>query len=130
MRSVRDSALTGRITVSYSAPTVDGPCPGITCAGAICSAYSRRPGCRSPSSIYDVRHTHATLLARKDIPPKDTPERLGHSGTGITTDLCAHALEEGRDAASAAIGTNQSRACENTARTAKKRSAHRWAREP
>ena len=42
--------------------------------------------------LYDLRHTHATLLLSKGVHPKIVSERLGHSSTQITLDTYSHVL--------------------------------------
>jgi integrase len=43
-------------------------------------------------SIYDLRHTHATLLLQDNVNPKIVSERLGHSTVVITLDTYSHVL--------------------------------------
>jgi len=40
--------------------------------------------------LHDLRHTHASLLLKKNIHPKVVQERLGHSSINITLDLYSH----------------------------------------
>ena len=42
--------------------------------------------------LYDLRHTHATLLLLAGVYPKIVSERLGHSSIGITLDTYSHVL--------------------------------------
>ena len=42
--------------------------------------------------LYDLRHTHATLLLKADVHPKIVSERLGHSSIQITLDTYSHVL--------------------------------------
>jgi len=42
--------------------------------------------------FHDLRHTHATLLLSKGVPPKVVAERLGHSNIKITLDTYSHVL--------------------------------------
>jgi integrase len=42
--------------------------------------------------FHDLRHSHATLLLRKNVHPKIVSERLGHSTVGITLDVYSHVL--------------------------------------
>ena len=42
--------------------------------------------------LYDLRHTHATLLLLAGIHPKIVSERLGHSSITITLDTYSHVL--------------------------------------
>ena len=44
--------------------------------------------------FHDLRHTHATMLLRKDVPPKIVSERLGHSSISITLDTYSHVLPD------------------------------------
>jgi integrase len=39
-----------------------------------------------PSRLHDLRHTHATLLIKHNIPVKVVSERLGHAKTCFTID--------------------------------------------
>lgn len=42
--------------------------------------------------LYDLRHTHATLLLMAGVHPKVVAERLGHSSISITLDTYSHVL--------------------------------------
>jgi integrase len=42
--------------------------------------------------LYDLRHTHATLLLSAGVHPKIVSERLGHSSITITLDTYSHVL--------------------------------------
>lgn len=42
--------------------------------------------------LYDLRHTHATLLLNADVHPKIVSERLGHSSIQLTLDTYSHVL--------------------------------------
>lgn len=42
--------------------------------------------------LYDLRHTHATLLLQQKMPPKAVSERLGHADVGFTMQVYAHVL--------------------------------------
>jgi Phage integrase family len=50
--------------------------------------------------VYDVRHTHASLLINEGVHPKRISERLGHSSIKLTMDTYGH-LFEGSDRDSA-----------------------------
>lgn len=43
--------------------------------------------------LYDLRHTHATLLLAADEHLKVVSERLGHSTIRLTADTYSHVLE-------------------------------------
>jgi integrase len=43
-------------------------------------------------SLYDLRHTCATLLLKVDENPKVVSERLGHSSIVLTLDTYSHVL--------------------------------------
>ena len=49
-----------------------------------------------PSSIrlYDLRHTHATMLLANGEHPKVAAERLGHSTIVLTLDTYSHVLPD------------------------------------
>jgi integrase len=49
--------------------------------------------------IYDLRHTHATLMLKAGIHPKVVSERLGHANIGITLDIYSHVLPGLQEAA-------------------------------
>ncbi len=51
--------------------------------------------------VYDLRHTHASLLIHEGVHPKRISERLGHSSIKLTMDTYGH-LFEGSDRDSAA----------------------------
>lgn len=42
--------------------------------------------------LYDLRHTHATLLLLAGVHPKVVSERLGHASVSITLDVYSHVL--------------------------------------
>ena len=42
--------------------------------------------------LYDLRHTHATLLLAEGVHPKVAAERLGHATTRMTMDIYSHVL--------------------------------------
>ena len=42
--------------------------------------------------LYDLRHTHATLLLAEGVHPKVAAERLGHATTRMTLDVYSHVL--------------------------------------
>lgn len=44
--------------------------------------------------FHDLRHSHASLLVKMGIQPKEISSRLGHSNIGITMDLYSHVYEE------------------------------------
>tara|TARA_Y100000590_G_C15735079_1_gene1018267 strand:+ start:3184 stop:4398 length:1215 start_codon:yes stop_codon:yes gene_type:complete len=44
------------------------------------------------SSVHKLRHTHATVLLKKNINPKIVQERLGHASITTTMDIYSHAL--------------------------------------
>jgi integrase len=50
--------------------------------------------------LYDLRHTHASLLINEGVHPKKIAERLGHAGIKLTMDTYGH-LFEGSDRDSA-----------------------------
>ena len=42
--------------------------------------------------LYDLRHTHASLLLLAGVHPKVVSERLGHSSIVITLDTYSHVI--------------------------------------
>lgn len=46
--------------------------------------------------LYDLRHTHASLLTHEGVHPKRISERLGHSSIKLTMDTYGH-LFDGAD---------------------------------
>ncbi len=44
--------------------------------------------------FHDLRHTHASLLVKLGVHPKEVSTRLGHSDIGITMNLYSHIYEE------------------------------------
>lgn len=51
-----------------------------------------RAGLPKEVRLYDLRHTHATLLLSAGVHPKIVSERLGHSTIHITLDIYSHVL--------------------------------------
>ncbi len=47
---------------------------------------------RTSLRLYDLRHTHATLLLKAGVHPKIVSERLGHSTIALTLDVYSHVL--------------------------------------
>lgn len=58
------------------------------------------PGLR----FHDLRHTHATMLLRKNVHPKVVQERLGHSQISVTLDTYSHVLPGMQEEALAKLG--------------------------
>jgi integrase len=54
----------------------------------------RRAGLRTSLRLYDLRHTHATLLLKAGVNPKIISERLGHSTIVLTLDVYSHVLPD------------------------------------
>ena len=48
-------------------------------------------------TIHGLRHTHASILIYKKVSIFYVSERLGHSGTEVTTSTYAHVLKEMRE---------------------------------
>ena len=44
--------------------------------------------------FHDLRHSHASLLVKMGVKPKEISSRLGHSNISITMDLYSHLYEE------------------------------------
>lgn len=44
--------------------------------------------------FHDLRHSHASLLVKMGVQPKEISSRLGHSNIGITMDLYSHLYDE------------------------------------
>lgn len=53
--------------------------------------------------FHDIRHTHATILLKKQTPIKVVSERLGHASISITLDFYAHVLPSMQKEAAQAI---------------------------
>lgn len=49
--------------------------------------------------FHDMRHTAASLMIRRNIPPKAVSERLGHSDVGFTLRVYTHLYDEQREEA-------------------------------
>lgn len=52
----------------------------------------KKAGLSEKFRLYDLRHTHATLLLQAGVHPKVVSERLGHSTIAITLDTYSHVL--------------------------------------
>lgn len=55
--------------------------------------------------MYDLRHTHATMLLGANVNPKIVSERLGHASVSLTLDTYSHILPTIQDAAVEALGS-------------------------
>lgn len=64
------------------------------------------PTIRSKFRMYDLRHTHATMLLKANVHPKIVSERLGHASISLTLDTYSHVLPTIQDAAVDAIGAS------------------------
>ena len=64
-----------------------------------------RAGLNPKMRLYDLRHSHATLLLLAGIHPKTVCERLGHSSVKITLDTYSHVLPSLQKLASEAMET-------------------------
>ena len=53
--------------------------------------------------LYDLRHTHATMLLKAGVHPKIVSERLGHSSITLTLDTYSHVLPSMQDEAAKKI---------------------------
>jgi len=53
--------------------------------------------------MYDLRHTHATLLLKAGENPKVVSERLGHASITLTLDTYSHVLPDMQEAAAEKI---------------------------
>jgi integrase len=53
--------------------------------------------------LYDLRHTHATLLLLAGENPKVVSERLGHANVAFTLDTYAHVLPSMQEEATAKL---------------------------
>lgn len=80
-----------------------------TCKILSCSAIRRYykkalQDCNLPDiRIYDLRHSYATLLLKKNIAPKVASKMLGHSDTRTTLDIYTHVLTNMQEPATNAI---------------------------
>jgi integrase len=54
--------------------------------------------------FHDLRHTHATLLMRAGLPPREVAEQLGHADTGLVNDLYGHVLPDRRAIVAEVVG--------------------------
>lgn len=59
----------------------------------------KKAGLPSTVRLYDLRHTHATLLLLAGVHPKVVSERLGHSNITITLNTYSHVLPNMQQAA-------------------------------
>ncbi|UOE96463.1 tyrosine-type recombinase/integrase [Alkalihalobacillus sp. LMS39] len=50
----------------------------------------KRAGLKN-ARFHDLRHSHATILLKKNVHPKIVSERLGHSKPSITLEIYSHA---------------------------------------
>jgi integrase len=51
-----------------------------------------RAGLPRTLRLYNLRHTHATMLLELGVHPKVVAERLGHASTRMTMDVYSHVL--------------------------------------
>ena len=65
--------------------------------------------------MYDLRHTHATMLLEANVNPKIVSERLGHASVSLTLDTYSHILPTIQDAAVEALGASLYKAPKATA---------------
>lgn len=65
----------------------------------------RRANLRTSLRLYDLRHTHATLLLKADVHAKIVSERLGHTTIALTLDVYSHVLPSMQAEAAAHLET-------------------------
>ena len=53
-----------------------------------------KAGLPENTRLYDLRHTHATLLLGQGVHPKIVSERLGHATISLTLDTYSHVLPD------------------------------------
>lgn len=56
--------------------------------------------------MYDLRHTHATMLLEQNVNPKIVSERLGHASVSLTLDTYSHILPTIQNVAVEALGAS------------------------
>ena len=56
--------------------------------------------------VYNLRHTHATMLLKANVNPKIVSERLGHASVPLTFDTYSHVLPTIQNAAVEAVGAS------------------------
>ncbi|MFK7602804.1 tyrosine-type recombinase/integrase [Deinococcus sp. SM5_A1] len=49
--------------------------------------------------LHDMRHTAASLMIRRGIPPKTVSQRLGHADVAFTLRTCIHLYDDQREEA-------------------------------
>lgn len=54
--------------------------------------------------LHDLRHTHASILLKENVPPKVVSERLGHSSPAFTMTVYQHVLPGMQADAAATFG--------------------------
>ena len=54
----------------------------------------KKAGLPNSIRLYDLRHTHATILLREGVNPKIVSERLGHASVALTLDTYSHVLPD------------------------------------
>lgn len=67
---------------------------------------------RTSLRLYDLRHSHATLLLKAGVHAKVVSERLGHSAIALTLDVYSHVLPSMQAEASAHLETMLYRKCQ------------------
>lgn len=70
----------------------DGVPPGLRGVVKEHKATLKLAGINMAVRLYDLRHTHATLLLAAGVHPKIVSERLGHSTVVLTMDVYSHVL--------------------------------------
>jgi len=63
----------------------------------------KRAGLSESIRLYDLRHSHATLLLHQGVNVKVVSGRLGHASAAMTLDRYSHVLAEGQEQAVAAL---------------------------
>jgi len=64
----------------------------------------RKPRIKAAITLYDLRHTAATLMLAAGVHPKVASERLGHASISITLDTYSHVLPSMQEDAAEKIG--------------------------
>jgi len=63
-------------------------------AGRWLKTYAKRAGVK-PIRIHDLRHSHASLLIRQQVPITDISRRLGHKNGTVTLQVYSHFYKSG-----------------------------------
>lgn len=102
-RALKVGAVYDREADLIFANEIGAPLDGVNLVRKHFRPAVKRAGLNPALRVYDLRHTHATLLLASGESVRVVSERLGHASAAMTLDVYAHVLAGQQEAATAKI---------------------------